>query len=70
MTVNELGIVLDSCAIRWTTTAKECYKNGLKCLDCKALPDDIKAYCKMKPVVLELVRKYGKPHKEEEWGRK
>ena len=61
--INNLGIVLKSLAVRWTKSAAECYRNGLMCKIC-TMPDDLKAQCKMKPVVLELVRKYGRPKKE------
>ena len=47
----------------WTKQAIECYNNRLMCFKC-SLPDDIKMQCKMKGVVLDLVMKYGKPHKE------
>lgn len=61
--INDLGLALKSLAIRWTKSAAECYRNGLMCAKC-TIADDLKAQCKMKPVVLELVRKYGKPKKE------
>ena len=60
MPYNELGNTLNNCVMRWTKAAAECYKNGLMCSKC-FMPEDLKAQCKMKPVVLELVRKYGKP---------
>lgn len=65
--VNDLGFTLKSCAVRWTKSAAECYYNGLRCSMCP-IADDLKTQCKMKPVVLELVKKYGKPHKKgKEW---
>lgn len=50
----------------WTKQAIECYRNKLMCNIC-TLPEDIKTQCRMKGVVLDLVMKYGKPHKEKEW---
>ena len=61
--INDLGLALKSLAIRWTKSARACYENGLRCSMCP-IADDLKAQCKMKPVVLELVRKYGRPKKE------
>ena len=46
-----LGYVLSTSLRRWTRQSVDCYYNGLQCKFC-ALPDDIKAQCKMKPVVL------------------
>lgn len=65
MTINELGVVIKDCTIKWTRSSKECYKNGLMCYKCRTLPNDLKSECKMKPVVLELVRLYGRP--KEKW---
>ena len=74
--MEDFGGALMPCTIRyhfpnsvsryWTNQATECYKNGLQCSKCE-LPEDIKAKCRMKGVVLDLVMKYGRPHKEEEW---
>lgn len=61
--INDLGIALKSLVVKWTKEAKACYDNGLRCSRCP-IADDIKTQCKMKPVVLELVRKFGKPHNE------
>ena len=58
---NDLGTTLKNCVMRWTKSAKECYKNGLQCSKCQSMPEDLKHLCRMKPVVLELVCKYGKP---------
>lgn len=46
---------------RWTKTAIECYKIGANCSKCKEVPEDLKTKCRMKKVILFLVRKYGKP---------
>ena len=48
----------------WTKQAIECYKNKMMCFKC-LLPEDIKAQCRMKGVVLDLVMKYGKPKQSE-----
>ena len=58
-----LGYVLSTNLRRWTRQSVDCYYNGLQCKFC-TLPDDIKAQCKMKPVVLALVKKFGKPKRE------
>lgn len=60
MPENELGYVNKSNLRRWTNQAKDCYLNGLDCSIC-TLDKDLKARCRMKPVVLELVKKFGKP---------
>lgn len=67
MASNDLGIALKNCTMRWTKTAAECYKNGLQCKICQSMPEDLKHLCRMKPVVLELVRLYGKPKKGITW---
>jgi hypothetical protein len=48
--------------LTWTKTAKECYLIGCRCDQCN-LPRllESEGKCRMKPVVLELVRRYGKP---------
>ena len=62
--INDLGFVAyKSLVVRWTRSAKACYDNGLRCSMCP-IAEDIKAQCQMKPIVLELVRKFGKPHRE------
>ena len=48
---------------QWTRASRECYNNSLMCFRF-SLPEDIKAQCRMKGVVLDLVMKYEKPHKE------
>lgn len=63
---NELGIALEGNLRAWTKTTEECYYNGLMCSKC-TMADDLKMQCKLKPVVLELVKKFGRPHKEKEW---
>ena len=63
---NDLGHCYKTVLRRWTKASVDCYHNALVCNKCP-LPDDIKKQCKMKPVVLELVKKFGKPHKEKEW---
>lgn len=61
MFVNALGCVNSPETLRsWTKASKECYRNGCMCFKC-SLPEDLKPRCKMKPVVLELVKKFGKP---------
>ena len=49
--------------LKWSNTAKECYAIGCQCKKCtlpKRIESDFK--CGMKPVVLELVKKYGVPN--------
>ncbi len=62
---NALGKCPESSLDYWTKLAKECYQNGLVCALC-TLPNDIKIQCKMKPVVIELVKKLGKPQIKKE----
>lgn len=59
---NELGQTTQELRC-WTASAIECYLNGLVCANC-TLPNDIKQQCKMKPCVLELVKKFGKPREK------
>lgn len=59
---NELGQTTQGLRC-WTKSAIECYLNGLVCSKC-TLPNDIKPRCKMKPCVLELVKKFGKPREK------
>ena len=63
MIENELGYMVKSNLRRWTKTTVDCYYNGMKCNICE-LPEDLKEQCRLKPIVLELVKKFGKPHKE------
>lgn len=60
MRYNDLGHVLDTNIERWTESAYECYLNGLNCKIC-TIPNDLKENCRMKPCVLELVKKFGVP---------
>lgn len=46
---------------RWTRSSIECYENGCMCSICRILPADMKPMCKMKKLVLKLVRAYGSP---------
>lgn len=57
---NPLGIVLESNIKHWTKQSIECYQNGLNCKKC-TLSSDIKPKCKMKPIVIELVKVHGVP---------
>lgn len=63
VTIN--GYYPDTVSENWTKTSIQCYYNGLMCNKCD-LPEDIKKDCKMKGVVLDLVRKYGKPHRRKD----
>lgn len=47
-------------ARRWTRSAVECYEIGCMCSRCY-LPLIMETPCQMKIVVMELVRKFGKP---------
>ena len=46
---------------RWTKSAIECYQNGCQCNKCILVPADFRNKCKMKLVVIELVKTLGKP---------
>ena len=51
----------------WTPTAIDCYRNGCKCSCCnlyKIYFSNSDMRCKMKEIVIELVRKYGAPNFE------
>lgn len=63
MQFNDLGCVTEQNIRRWTKQAIECFKNGMVCAKCN-IPEDLKEGCKMKPCVLELVKKFGKPDEE------
>lgn len=57
---NALGKVSENNVLRWTDSARECYKNGLRCQFC-TIPEDLKKQCRMKPCVIELVKRFGAP---------
>ena len=50
--------------IHWTESAKDCYKNGCCCSTCNLVPVDFKDKCRMKSVVIELVKNIGRPKDE------
>lgn len=50
------------CLDRWTQSSIDCYNIGCNCKKCNIVPQDFKCYCKLKSVVRELVRKFGKPN--------
>jgi len=48
----------------WTPAAKDCYFIGCNCSNCniyKIYFSENNFKCRMKEIVIELVRKYGKP---------
>lgn len=45
----------------WTKSAIECYRNGCRCSKCILVPADFRNKCRMKHVVIELVKNLGKP---------
>ena len=45
----------------WTKSAVDCYHLGCRCSVCEIVPSNFKKYCKMKQVVLSLVKNVGKP---------
>ena len=47
----------------WTQSAIDCYKIGCRCSMCQ-LNEVMKDKCRMKHMVLELVRIHGKPKEE------
>lgn len=49
---------------RWTKGSKECYFRGCRCADCPTF-QILGDKCKMKESVINLVRRYGAPPKEE-----
>lgn len=65
---NQLGFLNKTNVKYWTKAAKYCYSIGCWCEHCviydylDATPKD----CRMKPIVLELVRRYGAPSIQEE----
>ena len=67
---NILRYVPKSLIRNWTYEAKECYLRGCNCNKCfviKYLSSSNKDKCKMKAVVLQLVKKFGKPTCIEEY---
>jgi len=48
----------------WTKQAKDCYFIGCNCSKC-TIHDVLGDKCKMKRVVLELVKTYGKPDEDD-----
>ena len=46
--------------VKWTESAKECYKIGCQCNKC-SIPRTINSKCNMKVIVLETVRRFGAP---------
>lgn len=55
------------CLRKWTRLAVKCYRSGCNCANCHIL-DGCETInptnCRMKAVVLGLVRKFGKPTEE------
>lgn len=52
----------------WSRSALDCYKRGCKCSGCFYYETYFKTNglkCNMKASVLELIRRYGRPSKEE-----
>lgn len=51
----------------WTKEAKACYFNGCRCTRCyiPLICETIAESCKMKYVVLELVKRFGAPKRED-----
>lgn len=49
---------------KWTPAAIDCYNIGCRCSECK-VNKIMKDKCRMKAVVLELVRIFGKPKKDD-----
>lgn len=64
MNDNDLGIYQLANLRHWTDSAIECYIIGGVCSKC-TLPYDLRKKCRMKAVILELVKKFGKPNIEE-----
>ena len=46
---------------RWSKSAIECYRSGCRCSKCILVPADFRNKCRMKFVVIELVKHLGKP---------
>lgn len=54
-----------NCTRRWTPTAIKCYLGGCNCQKCeiiKGFETITPKNCAMKAVVINLVKKFGKPH--------
>lgn len=49
----------------WTDTSIFCYYRGCRCDGCY-IKEILESECKMKPAVIELVRKFGAPNEEKE----
>ena len=47
--------------IRWSDSAKECYKIKCDCKNCKIVPDWFKEKCQMYKSVEQLLLLYGEP---------
>ena len=54
-------VSLESITQRWTTSAVDCYRKGCDCSKC-TVKEILGNRCKMKKVVFESVRKWGKPN--------
>lgn len=50
---------------KWTSAAIDCFKIGCNCKKC-SISEIMQTRCKMKEIVLELVKKYGAPKTEDE----
>ena len=61
---NIFNQVPDGCLLHWTPAAIQCYKSRCKCSSCdiiKGLCTITPENCNMKAVVLQLVKKFGRP---------
>jgi len=65
---NNLIAIPDRLLDRWSRQAKACYFIGCRCSKCllPEITETLKGNCKMKYVVLELVKKFGAPKRNEE----
>lgn len=67
--INAKGVFYSRNTEYWTRTSAECFERKMVCDGCfynETYFKHTKEKCKMKAVVLELYRKYGKPPKVEE----
>ena len=59
---------IKTCTRRWTKSAEDCYMLGCDCSKCDTAVI-MESKCCMKPIVLELVRKFGAPKIDREEGK-
>ena len=51
----------------WSVSAIECYRIGGTCSKCDIMPEDMKKKCKLRFVIVDLVRRLGAPVVKEDY---